>query len=185
MWKGGETRRARASGRGCGAVVRGQTTSAAGGCAGGLYKAWRGERVRERNGAYREMGLAAGPRSRASRGVQARRLVPSCVPSSLVWVGLNRGVQPDGRRRCSCETRNRKIFQPVSCSYLWFRHCFRVGTHQQLHRRRAAQLMLTAPYVNRGKPVFTQRNTEKLLGLWRTKDSLPSRFSLIHSVAQK
>ena len=142
----------------------------------------RGEGEREKRGLSRD-GISGG----AAFPCVSRRpsSPPRVCPPRFRWVGLNWGVQPDGRRRCSCETRNRKIFQPVSCSYLWFRHCFRVGTHQQLHRRRAAQLMLTAPYVNRGKPVFTQRNTEKLLGLWRTKDSLPSRFSLIHSVAQK
>jgi len=43
--------------------------------------------------------------------------------------------------------------------YLWFERCFCVSTHQQLHHRRAAQLMLTVPYANRdqGKPVITQR----------------------------
>ena len=43
--------------------------------------------------------------------------------------------------------------------YLWFERCFCVSTHQQLHRRRAAELMLTVPYANRdqGKPVITQR----------------------------
>ena len=43
--------------------------------------------------------------------------------------------------------------------YLWFERCFCVSTHQQLHRRKAAQLMLTVPYANRdqGKPVITQR----------------------------
>ena len=76
MWKGVDTRRARASGRGGGAVVRGQTTSAAGGCAGGLYKAWRGgEGEREKRGLSRD-GISGGAAfpcvSRASKLVAPR-----------------------------------------------------------------------------------------------------------------
>lgn len=67
----------------------GQTTSAARDVR-VVYKACRGER----NGAYREMGLAAGPRFRASKLVAPR------VGKLIAKLG-----SPNGRRRCllSCE----------------------------------------------------------------------------------